>query len=162
MIMLNFCSFILLLLFCTSCTSNACNVPGAEANMRLAIALLDQGYTKEAMRKALLAQKLAPSNSKVWLGLGYLHRRLGEYDQAKKCYESALTIASKNGLVNHDYSLFLFEQGNYLQALKHDFIAVQDPEFLDKKSAYNNAALCAQNLGDYKLMEVCRHRAACY
>jgi type IV pilus assembly protein PilF len=127
------------------------NTAAANANVKLAIAFLNQGYTKEAKQKLLLAQKIAPKNPAVWYGMGYFQENTGSFDQAGKAYEKALRLAPKNGAAHNNYGCYLCRHGRYAESIKHFILAVQDPEYLDVGGAFENAGLCALKIPNKKL-----------
>jgi type IV pilus assembly protein PilF len=127
------------------------NMAAANANVKLAIAFLNQGYTKEAKQKLLLAQKIAPQNPAVWYGMGYFQENTGSFDQAGKSYEKALRLAPKNGAAHNNYGCYLCRKGRYAESIKHFILAVQDPEYLEIGGAFENAGLCALKIPNRKL-----------
>jgi type IV pilus assembly protein PilF len=115
----------------------------AQANVKLAMALLSQGYIKEAKGKLILAKQIDQHEPSVWYGMGFFNEITGEMDQAQKNYEHAIYIAPKNGAAHNNYGVFLCHKGEYQQSIKEFLLAIADPAYLDVGEAYENAGLCA-------------------
>lgn len=164
LIKLNLISLLYLLM--SGCSSfskqTAINDEIAQANVRLAIALLKQGYYKDAHSKLNIAKELSSRNLNVWLGLGAFYETVGELNQAQEAYRQALDIDPRNGTSHNNYGAFLYRHGFYPESLSHFLIAIKDPNYLDMGMSYHNAALCAQKMSNKTLSKFYFQKASGY
>ncbi len=123
----------------------------SDANVKLAIAFLKQGYVNDSKKKLLLAQILDPKNPSAWYGFGYFYESISEIKEAKENYERAIEIAPKSGAAHNNYGTFLYRVGNYREAVRHFLMAINDPQYLDTASAYENAGFSALKIPDKNL-----------
>jgi len=72
-------------------------------------ALLEHGYLQEAMAELSVAATVGPDLVEANNLLGVAYDRLGQHQQARECYERALTVSPNNAVViaNLGYSLYL-------------------------------------------------------
>ena len=123
----------------------------ARINVQLGAAYLERKDLVRAKQKFLLATKEAPELPEVWYSLAYFFETTGNQEQAKQYYMKALALAPSRGDVLNNYATYLCRKGNFQVAIQHFLKAVQDAEYLDASSAYENAGLCAEKIPDRKL-----------
>ena len=130
----------------TSATSN--NPKAASINMQLGIGYLQQGDIDRAKQKLMFAQKQDPNSPLVWDAMAYFYAATGDVQQANVLYKKAIALAPNNGKTLNNYGVFLCDQGKYSQALMYFDKAVKDPAYVTTGQAYENAALCAEQIPD--------------
>jgi type IV pilus assembly protein PilF len=121
----------------------------AKANTQLGMAYIERHEMQRAKQKFLLALQEDPKLPEVWYSMGYYMEVTGV--NAKKDYLKAVDLAPKHGDVQNNYGTFLCRNGEYNEAIKHFMLAIEDNEYLDTASAYENAGLCALKIPDKKL-----------
>lgn len=129
---------------------NETQVVATEANLKLTVELLKQGYIKEAKQKLLLAKRMGSRNPAVWFVSGYFCEKIGETIEAEKDYKYAIALKPNMGAAHNNYGAFLCRQKRYQESLQEFMLAVKDPEYLDTAAAYENAGLCALKTANLK------------
>ncbi|MEO0196146.1 MAG: tetratricopeptide repeat protein [candidate division WOR-3 bacterium] len=76
----------------------------------------DYGKAEEFYKKALT---FSPDDPDVLFGLAKVYELSGRQDKAKEIYEEAIKKDSQNFALNKSYGNFLFEAGNYKEAIKY-------------------------------------------
>jgi type IV pilus assembly protein PilF len=144
-----------LLVGCSTTTSDEKNSgkenKAAQINIRLGAAYLERKDIARAKQKFLLALKEGPTLPEAWYSMGYFYESTGNIDQAKSFYLKALQLAPRRGDVLNNYGTYLCRTGQYKKAIENFSLAVQDTEYLDSASAYENAGLCARKMPDVSL-----------
>lgn len=136
---------------CSTIKTAGTNTQAANANVRLGIAFLNQGYTKNAKENLLRAQKQDPKNPAVWYAMGFFLENTGNRIEARKIYQHAIEVAPRNGAAHNNYGAFLCREGEYREAITQFLIGIKDPEYLEVGSTYENAGLCALKIPDKQL-----------
>lgn len=99
-------------------------------------ALRELGRFDEALLPLARAAEEAPSNYKIWLALGWCHKRTGRIDLAIESLEEALAVDSQNALVHYNLACYWSLAGNKRQALLFLAQALDlDPNYRDLVSA---------------------------
>jgi Flp pilus assembly protein TadD len=76
---------------------------------------------------------LLPSNLRVWLALGWCHKRNGRLDLAIEALQQAEEVAPSEAVVPYNLACYWSLAGNKDQALTHLSRAIaMDPEFRDR------------------------------
>lgn len=122
----------------------------AKINVELGIAYLERQNFPRAKRKLSQALNQAPEIPEPWYSMAYYYEAIGEKNLANKYYSKAIDIAPERGDTHNNYGTFLCRQKNYQAAVKQFLIALEDENYLDPASAYENAGLCAAKIPDKK------------
>lgn len=151
-----FCS--LFITACTTVSSNSNQLDdankkqnAADANIQLGIAYLEEGNIALAKQKLLMALSLTPQDPAVWYAMGYYLEATGDNAKANEYYLHAIRLAPASGEVQNNYGTFLCHTGKPKESIQHFLIAVQDSDYIDIASAYENAGLCALLIPDITL-----------
>lgn len=101
----------------------------------------------EAARILGRGLKRYPNSSQLWVGLGCLHRSLGDYSEALKCFDMAIECSSgRSWGARYNKAIVLEELGSYREAAEvlDDLIEEypEDPTLLAERGA------CANEIGD--------------
>jgi len=85
------------------------------------------------------------NSSTLHSNMGLCYQRLGDFEEAEKCYENAVQADPKNAIALNNLSAMHFRQGNYEQALD----AAEDAIEIDGtlRQALTTAAICCGILG---------------
>ncbi len=155
-------SAILILWTLSGCVNNSLlsqHEGAARANLNLGLAYLDSNERVEAKDKLLLATRLAPHDPWVWSALAYFEEFAGEDLLAEKYYKKALHLCPHEGALHNNWGAFLCRHQHYQEGIKQLLIAAEDPNYLDPRKAYLNAAHCARLSGDRRQAEIFRQKA---
>lgn len=114
----------------------------ARLNIELALGYLKQEQISRAKAKFLRAKELAPELPEVHYSYAYFLETVGQMPDAKKAYEKAISLNSKNGQSHHVYGAFLCRQKQYSQSEKEFLLAVEDQAFGHTAEAYESAGIC--------------------
>lgn len=88
---------------------------------------------QEALAPLEQAADLLPSNLRVWLALGWCHKRNGRLDLAIEALQRAEEVAPSEAVVPYNLACYWSLAGNKDQALTHLSRAISmDPEFRDR------------------------------
>jgi type IV pilus assembly protein PilF len=123
----------------------------AKINTQLGMAYLQRHDVQLAKQKLLLALEQAPSLPEAWYTMAYYLEATGDSAKANQYYQKALALAPKNGEVQNNYGTYLCRSGSYQNAIQHFLSAVEDPQYLNTASAYENAGLCALKIPNQQL-----------
>lgn len=110
-------------------------------------ALLEHGYTNEAVSELSVASVVGPDLVEANKLLGVALDRLGQHGQAQEAYERALTVAPDDAEVLNNYGYSLFLDGRAQEALKR----LRQAERLTPEAPYvlANMAVVQARLGKY-------------
>ncbi len=87
---------------------------------------------QEALVPLEQAADLSPSNLRIWLALGWCHKRIGRIDQAIEDLQKAEEVAPDEAVVPYNLACYWSLVGNKDQALNHLSRAIaMDPNFRD-------------------------------
>ncbi|MGB8509597.1 MAG: tetratricopeptide repeat protein, partial [Pyrinomonadaceae bacterium] len=110
-------------------------------------ALLEHGYLSEAIAELTVAASIGPNLVEANNLLGLAYDRRGWHRQAAECYERALSVAPRDGVVlsNLGYSLYL--DNNYTEALKR--LKKADRLLPNTPVVLNNIGVVQATVGKY-------------
>lgn len=123
----------------------------AQINTELGLAYLQRHEMQHAKQKLLLALEEAPNSPEPWYAMGYFMESTGDIAEAKTYYLKSVALAPKKGDVQNNFGTYLCRTGDYSGAIQHFMLALDDPEYLETASAYENAGLCALKIPDKTL-----------
>ena len=123
----------------------------ALINTQLGISYLQRQQIQLAKQKLLLALAQAPTLPEPWYAMAFYQEVTGDNVKANEYYLKALALAPQNGEAHNNYGTYLCRRGKYGAAIEQFTVAVQDQNYLDTASAYENAGLCALKLPDRNL-----------
>ena len=78
----------------------------AKAQVEFGIAVAQRNLWKEATYRWERATEIDPTYAAAWNNLAIGYERLGQFDKARKAYESALELDRSNTFIRNNYELF--------------------------------------------------------
>jgi type IV pilus assembly protein PilF len=143
-------SFSLTLL--VSCTTEKVNQStdlseASSLNVQLGLRYLHAGNTSRAKQKLLQAVKQKTS-AQSYGAMAYFYEQTSENKMAEKFYLKAIGQNSQAGAGHNNYGAFLCRVGKYAQAEQQFQLAVDDVNYTNDGSVYENAGLCALLIPD--------------
>lgn len=130
-------------------TTSQSNATAANYNVQLGVGYLQQGDVQRAKRKLLTAMDQAPDSPQTQDAMGYFMETTGEQQSAEKFYQKAIALNPQAGSVHNNYGSYLCRLKRYKEADQQFQLAVQDVNYLNTATAYENAGLCAMQMPDY-------------
>ena len=158
----------------TACTSTNPSLPNegkpvvsdpisrARVHTELAALYYQQGSMKTALDELASATKIDPQYAPAYSMLGLVYMQLGEPGPADNNFQKAVALAPNDPDIRNNYGLFLCDIQQYQKGLAQLDIALANPLYNTPVRALDNAARCAQNMGDAALASRYRQRAARY
>ncbi|QFT09924.1 type IV pilus biogenesis/stability protein PilW [Vibrio sp. THAF190c] len=122
----------------------------SESRIALGLGYMDQENMVRARENLELAIQHAPRYYRARLSMAHYYEKVGETDEARKEYKTALRLDSNNGNVLNNYGTFLCKQGDYAQADRYFNKAINQPFYYLVSASYENAGFCALKSGDSK------------
>lgn len=137
----------------------AVNLPrSAKYNVQLGLGYLEQGDVERAKDKLLKAINQAPRMPEAHYNLAHFYYLIDEYEMADQHFRLAIDYAQDSGnnasvlgTARNNYGVFLCQTKKYKEAEQQFFLAIDDSNYIDTASAYENAGLCAQQAGNKQL-----------
>lgn len=78
----------------------------AKEQVAFGIAVAQRGLWKEALYRWQRAVELNPSYAAAWNNLAIAYEHEGNFEEARKAYEKALSLDPKNLFIKQNYELF--------------------------------------------------------
>jgi Tfp pilus assembly protein PilF len=95
------------LVFLPAAAARAAEEPqNAKAQVDFGIAVAQRGLWKEALYRWQKAVELDPGYAAAWNNLAIAYEHAGNFPEARKAYEKALALDSKNLFIKQNYELF--------------------------------------------------------
>lgn len=120
----------------------------ARDNVVLGLAYLDKGNKIKAKEKLLYALNESPRDPIVLDAMAYFYEETQDISLASIYYKKAYGIAPNNGAVVNNYAVFLCKQHQQEAAEKLFLKAANLQNYLNTAKAYENAGVCALQVGD--------------
>ena len=120
----------------------------SESRIALGLGYMEQENMVRARENLELAIQHAPRYYRARLSMAHYYEKVGETDEARKEYKTALRLDSYNGNVLNNYGTFLCKQGDYAQADQYFNKAINQPFYYLVSASYENAGFCALKSGD--------------
>jgi Tfp pilus assembly protein PilF len=79
---------------------------GAKSQVEFGIAVAQKNLWKEALYRWQKAVELDPGYAAAWNNLAIAWEHEGNFEEARKAYEKALSLDSKNLFIKQNYELF--------------------------------------------------------
>lgn len=158
----------------TACTSTNPSLPNeakpiasdplsrARVHTELAALYYQQGSMKTALDELATATKIDPQYAPAYSMLGLVYMQLGEQGPADTNFQKAVALAPNDPDIRNNYGLFLCDTRQYQKGLAQLDTALANPLYNTPVRALDNAARCAQDMGDASLASRYRQRAARY
>ena len=78
----------------------------AKEQVDFGIKVAQNGLWREAQYRWERAVQLDPTYAEAWNNLAIAYEHSGQFDDARKAYETAIKLAPKNMLIRQNYDLF--------------------------------------------------------
>lgn len=114
----------------------------ADANLKVAMAYMQQNDMENANRKLQRALKLAPEYYVTHLVLGRLYQRIRELELAERHFKYALKLKPGDSSALDNYAQFLCAEGRDQEAQEHFLQAAANPLYETPEIPYTNLATC--------------------
>jgi len=120
----------------------------AKYNVQLGLGYLEQGDVERAKEKFLKAVKQSPRMPQAHYNLAHFYYLIDELKQADKHFNKAISYSYGNtkgilGTAHNNYGVFLCQTKRYQEAYHQFEQAIDDFNYADSSSAYENSGLCA-------------------
>lgn len=117
-------------------------IKAADANLKVAMAYMQQNDMENANRKLQRALKLAPEYYVTHLMLGRLYQRLQELKLAERHFKYALELKPEDSSALDNYAQFLCVEGRAEEAQEYFLQAADNPLYETPEIPYTNLATC--------------------
>ena len=114
----------------------------ADANLKVAVAYMQQNNMETANNRLQRALKLAPDYYATHILLGHFYQRTKHPERAEQHLQRALTLAPDNASAMDAYAQFLCSQKKYQQAREYFLKAATNPLYETPEIPYTNLASC--------------------
>jgi type IV pilus assembly protein PilF len=143
---------LLITLFLLTACANT-NKQAAHYNAELGILYTQEGAYDKARINAFKALEFDPKSEEAHYAVAFYAQKTKQTALAQEHYLAALHLNPKSGQLNDSYALFLCEQGQYQQALKHFDTAAQDVTYAKVSDIYEHAGNCALEIPNQALAD---------
>jgi type IV pilus assembly protein PilF len=140
----------LIILFTSGCVTvgeeskvSAAPIDAADTRIELGLAYMKREQYSRAKQDFEKALEFAPRYYRSHLSMAYYFEAVGQFQQARDTYQTALKVAPSNGEVYHNYGTFLCKRGKYDLAETMLIAATEQPNYYQIAESYENAGLCA-------------------
>ena len=99
------------------------------------------------------ALEIDPQSIRAHESIALLYSRVGNNEEAEKHFQTALSLASNDSNLHHNYGTFLCSQGYYKVADVEFNKAISNPFYQKIDRTYTNAGQCAQKQNATKKAE---------
>lgn len=137
-------------------------VSRARVHTELAALYYQQGSMKTALEELATATKIDPQYAPAYSMLGLVYMQLGEQAPAEQNFQKAVALAPNDPDIRNNYGLFLCDTKQYQKGLVQLDAALANPLYNTPARALDNAARCAQDMGNVELANRYRQQAARY
>ncbi len=114
----------------------------ADANLKVAMAYMQQNNMEIANNRLQRALKLAPDYYATHVLLGHFYRRTQDLNRAEQHLQRALALAPNNSSALDSYAQFLCSTKKYQQAREYFLKAATNPLYETPEIPYTNLASC--------------------
>lgn len=115
----------------------------ADINTKLGAGYISNGRYDRALVKLNKAITEEPRHALAHNYLGVLYSRLERPDNAKNEFEYSIQLAPNDSMILNNYAIFLCEQKNFAKAEQIFKKVINNPLYIKRIDAYQNAAWCA-------------------
>lgn len=124
-----------------------------RTHTELGAAYLEAGLYGPALNEARLAVSIDSSYPLAQNLLALVYMGLKENGPAEESFQRALQLAPNDPDISNNYGWFLCETGRPAKAMPYLQTAIRNPLYATPGLALNNAAVCAQRIGDNRAAE---------
>lgn len=129
----------------------------ALLNIEMGQAYLAQGETSRAKKKFVHALEIQPKMPEAHSAIGYFYETVGDFAEAEKHHNLAITYGSGKGRFYNNFGTFLCRQKRFKEADRAFKNALNDKHYIKTAEVLENAGLCAlQQPDEAKALEYLR------
>ena len=130
-----------------------------NSQISLATIYAEQGNLSQA--RMVLNQVLTekPHSAAGWSAMGYLEEISGNVALATEYYRYAVKLSPKEGNLHNNFGIFLCRHQQQRAGIQELLTAAQCPSYVDRGTAYYNAARCAASIPDLAAAELYLNQA---
>jgi type IV pilus assembly protein PilF len=121
----------------------------AKTRLALGLQYLQSGNFEQAKANLERAREFTPNDAAIHNGLAYYYQQVKDFTQAEQFYRSALKLEPRNGDTMNNLAVLLCTQNRYSDADSLFRQAAAAPGYVKVASTYQNAAICAEQRGDF-------------
>lgn len=121
----------------------------AKTRLALGLQYLQSGNFEQAKANLERAREYTPNDPAIHNGLAYYYQQVKDFTRAEQFYRSALKLEPRNGDTMNNLAVLLCTQNNYSEADALFRQAASAPGYVKVASTYQNAAMCAEQRGDF-------------
>lgn len=137
----------------TQYSDGATGKTAADVNTELGAGYIGNGRYDRALLKLNRAISLNPNHALAHNYLGVLYSRLERPQKAYKEFETSIKLSPYDSTILNNYAIFLCEQKKFDEAQVKFKKVIKNPLYINRAGAYQSAAWCASESGDYPLSE---------
>ena len=166
--------FLSAVLLATGCVSNSQSglysgnfdhEEAARTRTSLGLTYLKNNNYTQAKKNLDKALEFNPRSADVQFAMAYYYQLVGDNRRAEEFYQTAIDIAPDNGDIANSYGAFKCQNGEYDDAKRYFFKAINNRLYANAAQTYENLALCAQSQGELEdaigyLQEALNHQPA--
>ena len=89
-----------------------------QARRELALILLDNGYSKEALQHLLYLKEFFSDDSGIYYNLGIVYEKIKQYNKATDAYQTAIKLAPEEADAYFNLGLVYIEQKKYDEGIE--------------------------------------------
>ncbi|HTI47164.1 MAG TPA: type IV pilus biogenesis/stability protein PilW [Casimicrobiaceae bacterium] len=120
----------------------------AQQHADLAAGYYERGQFDVALQELAEAQRLDPSNARVYNVYGLVYTMMGDNKKAEESFRQALSLAPNDSEIHHNWGVFLCATGRAREAIPEFDQAIRNPLYKTPETALINAGKCSVTLGD--------------
>jgi type IV pilus assembly protein PilF len=143
------CAFVLLSLSLSACSwfSNGPAEKPTDIYLQLGIRYMDLNKLELAKENLLKALDKEPNNARAHSALAFLYEKINHFDEAKRHYETALSLSSDDIGIQNNYGKFLCDRRQFDRGLA--MLTQASSNMLNDRQwmALTNAARCHLGMG---------------
>ncbi|WFN57564.1 type IV pilus biogenesis/stability protein PilW [Dickeya lacustris] len=132
---------------CAPFSSTPAGAGAAQTRLQLGLEYLARDQVEAARDNLQKAERLAPTDIPVQLGIALYEQHVGDNQAAEKRYQHLLQRSPANGSVLNNYGAFLCRLGQYVAAQRQFDAAAQLADYHHVADALENAGYCFLNAG---------------
>lgn len=149
------CSLLALVLLLSACATERSGFApqevdidrSVESHTRLASGYYNVGRYKVAIDEAQVALKMKSDYAPAYNVLGLVYMSLKDNVQAEENFQKALSIASDDSDINHNYGVFLCQTSREKDSIVYFTRAVKNPLYQNPERSLANAGFCLRKIG---------------
>ena len=120
----------------------------AQQHADLAAGYYQRGQLDIALQELAEAQRLDPTNARVYNIYGLVYTVMGDRQKAEESFRQALALAPNDSEIHHNWGVFLCSTGRARESIPEFEQAIRNPLYKTPETALINAGKCSVTLGE--------------